>query len=82
VAAEHSVEVPFMVATERARLLAGVIDLIHQEPAGWMITDYKTDAESSAERANAHAMQLESYQKALALCALAVAGARLTPVRR
>jgi ATP-dependent helicase/nuclease subunit A len=81
-AAEHSVEVPFMVATERARLLAGVIDLIHQEPAGWMITDYKTDAESSPEKANAYAMQLESYKKALEACGLPVAGATLTPVRR
>ena len=80
-AAEHSVEVPFMVATERARLLAGVIDLIHQEPAGWIITDYKTDAESSPEKAIAYAMQLESYKKALATCGLPVAGARLTPVR-
>jgi ATP-dependent helicase/nuclease subunit A len=81
-AAEHAVEVPFMVATERARLLAGVIDLMHQEAEGWMITDYKTDAESSPEKANAYAMQLESYQKALAACGVPVAGARLTPVRR
>jgi ATP-dependent helicase/nuclease subunit A len=81
-AAEHSVEVPFMVATERARLLAGVIDLIHREPAGWMITDYKTDAESSPEKASAYAMQLESYEKALEACGLLVAGATLTPVRR
>jgi ATP-dependent helicase/nuclease subunit A len=80
-AAAHAVEVPFMVATEPARLLAGVIDLIHQEPDGWMITDYKTDAESSPEKAIAYAPQLESYKKALAACGLPVAGATLTPVR-
>jgi len=80
-AAQHSVEVPFMVATEQRRLLAGVIDLMHEEPGGWMITDYKTDAESSPEKASAYAMQLESYKKALAACGLPVAGATLTQVR-
>jgi ATP-dependent exoDNAse (exonuclease V) beta subunit len=55
---------------------------MHQEPAGWMITDYKTDAESSPEKTNAYAWQLESYTKALATCGVLVAGARLTAVRR
>ena len=70
-----------MIATERNRVLAGVIDLIHAAPDGWMITDYKTNAESTPEKAQAYARQLESYKRALATCGMRVAGARLTPVR-
>ena len=78
---EHSVEVPFMVAAEPKRLMAGVIDLIHAGPNGWMITDYKTDAATTPETAHAYALQLENYKKAIAACGLRVAGARLAPVR-
>ena len=79
-AADHATEVPFMIATERNRVLAGVIDLIHTTPDGWMITDYKTDADGTPEKAQAYARQLESYQKALAACGLRVGGATLASV--
>jgi ATP-dependent helicase/nuclease subunit A len=79
--ADHAVEVPFMIASEPNRLLSGVIDLIHADSDGWMITDYKTDAESTPEKAQAYALQLESYKKALAACGVRVAGAKLAPVQ-
>jgi ATP-dependent helicase/nuclease subunit A len=80
-AADHATEVPFMIATERNRVLAGVIDLLHATPDGWMITDYKTDADGTPEKAQAYARQLESYKRALTACGLRVAGATLAPVR-
>ena len=79
---EHSVEAPFMVATAPRQIMSGVIDLIHREPTGWIITDYKTDAESSPELASAYKMQLERYKQALAACGLPVSGAKLAQVRR
>jgi ATP-dependent helicase/nuclease subunit A len=79
--AEHAVEVPFVVASVERHLTTGVIDLIHRGERGWTITDYKTDVESSPERAAAYALQLESYTKALAACGLPVAGAAVEPVR-
>jgi ATP-dependent helicase/nuclease subunit A len=80
-AGEHSVETPFMVA-DGAQLLAGIIDLIHKENNGWMITDYKTDVDNTPERSTAYAMQLDRYKGALEACGLAVAGTNLAPVRR
>jgi ATP-dependent helicase/nuclease subunit A len=79
-AAEPSVEVPFLIGEGR-QLLSGVVDLMHRKGVGWMITDYKTDVDSTPERAAAYAAQLESYKKALTACGLLVAGAKLAPVR-
>ncbi len=78
---EHSVETPFMVADGRD-LRAGVIDLIHRDGDGWVITDYKTDVDASVDTANVYAMQLQAYKKALAACGLAVADVHIAPVRR
>jgi ATP-dependent exoDNAse (exonuclease V) beta subunit len=79
-AAKPSVEVPFLIGEGR-QLLSGVVDLMHREDVGWMITDYKTDVESTPERAAAYVAQLESYERALAACGLPMAGAKLAPVR-
>jgi ATP-dependent helicase/nuclease subunit A len=78
---EHSVETPFMVAQDRD-IRAGVIDLMHRERDGWVITDYKTDVDASVETANIYATQLESYRKALAACGVPVAGVNIEPVRK
>jgi ATP-dependent helicase/nuclease subunit A len=77
---EHSVETPFMVASGRM-LRTGVIDLLHRERDGWVITDYKTDVDVSRDTANVHAAQLESYRKALVSCGLEVTGTDVAPVR-
>ena len=77
---EHSVETPFMVGTGR-ELRAGVIDLIHRERDGWVITDYKTDVDASVETTNVYAAQLESYKKALTACGVPVTRVDIAPVR-
>jgi ATP-dependent helicase/nuclease subunit A len=80
-ASEHSVETPFMVA-EGCDLRAGVIDLLHRQDDGWVITDYKTDVEASVESQKIYALQLESYKNALAACGLSVQDVHVARVRR
>jgi ATP-dependent helicase/nuclease subunit A len=79
--APHIVEAPFTVAADRHRLLSGVIDLMHGEGESWTITDYKTDLESTPEKMQAYALQLESYKSALERCGVRVGGAALATVR-
>jgi ATP-dependent exoDNAse (exonuclease V) beta subunit len=80
-AGEHSVETPFMI-NESRQLVAGVIDLLHSTPNGWMITDYKTDIDATDEKVAGYSAQLERYKKALSTIGVRVAGAELNPVRR
>jgi ATP-dependent helicase/nuclease subunit A len=53
------VEIPFqtLLAPDHAQaaglptVLRGTIDLIFEEPAGWVIVDYKTDSDAALRRA-------------------------------
>ncbi len=68
------VELPVLFrddALPGAPLVEGKIDLLFEEPAGWVIVDWKTDRVSSSEaraaREELYRPQLESYARALAV---------------
>ena len=63
-------EWPFNLRQEeagRTRLVQGVIDCCYREPEGWILLDYKTDADPDTEAVLArHAFQVNLYAQALA----------------
>jgi hypothetical protein len=57
-------EPPFLLALADGRLLEGSIDLAFEENGGWIVVDYKTDADVEARRAR-YRIQLTWYLFAL-----------------
>jgi ATP-dependent helicase/nuclease subunit A len=78
---EHSVETPFMVAEGR-EVRTGVVDLLHREGDGWVVTDYKTDVNVPDEAAKAYELQLKGYSRALTAAGMPVVRVDIAPVRR
>jgi ATP-dependent exoDNAse (exonuclease V) beta subunit len=57
-------EYPVMLRVDGGRLMEGVIDLAFVEDGGWVIVDFKTDADISGQRAQ-YQRQLQWYASAL-----------------
>jgi ATP-dependent exoDNAse (exonuclease V) beta subunit len=57
-------EYPVMLRADGGRLMEGVIDLAFVEDDGWVIVDFKTDADISGQRAQ-YQRQLQWYASAL-----------------
>ncbi|MCB9646230.1 MAG: UvrD-helicase domain-containing protein [Deltaproteobacteria bacterium] len=57
-------EHPVVFETELGQRLDGSIDLAFEEPSGWVVVDFKTDADPEAHRAQ-HVIQVQWYAHAL-----------------
>jgi ATP-dependent exoDNAse (exonuclease V) beta subunit len=57
-------EYPVMLRVDCGRLMEGIIDLAFVEDGGWVIVDFKTDADISAAQAQ-YQRQLQWYASAL-----------------
>jgi len=82
--ADHLVETPFAVRTNKRGVLFGMIDLMFKPDGKWRLVDYKTDATMPPAGAggDAYAHQLKAYEDAMKSFELPVAGAVLHSVRR
>ena len=58
-------EYPVVLPLENGKLLEGVVDLAFVESGGWIVVDFKTDADVSTRR-GAYERQLQWYAFALA----------------
>ena len=48
-----------------ARIMEGIADLAFEEPDGWIIVDYKSDAHTPADRLSAYELQVRAYTQML-----------------
>jgi hypothetical protein len=58
-------EVPIAWRTDDGMLLEGTVDLAFEEPAGWVVVDFKTDERPKVKQ-RSHLRQLELYSNAIA----------------
>ncbi len=82
-AAPHAVEAPFAFMDEgqKRAVMNGVIDLMFERAGQWQVIDYKTDVNTQA-KADAYALQLKSYERALEAVGASAAASVVQPVRR